>query len=101
MIAAPLPDSVSFEQAVDDGARLMEELPEGALQSGPDPRTLDGDDAFEIAYTASHSGVDLQFAAIQALHDGTVYSVTLTADAETFEEAQVEFDRIIDSWSWS
>jgi hypothetical protein len=101
VIAAPLPAGKSIDQVTNAGVRLIEkQLPEGKVVSGPDQAELDGEPADEIRYTASQEGVELRFAAIQALHEGTVYSLTLTSDDQNFEEAESDFERIAESWSW-
>ena len=102
IIAEPLPDSIPFDDAVIDGTELIEErLPEGQILSGPESTDLAGEEAYEIRYTAAQAGEILQFALVQALHDGVVYSITLTSNEEEFEEAEAEFQQILDSWDWS
>lgn len=102
VITEPFPEGFSFEEAVETGATVIESrLPEAEIESGPDPATVDGEEAFEIRYAAAPTGEPLQFVLIQALDDGTVYSITLTADAETLEEAEADFAQIIESWRFN
>jgi hypothetical protein len=102
IIAEPLPASIPFEDAVTEGTELIEErLPEGQILSGPESTDLAGEEAYEVRYTAAQAGETLQFALVQALHDGVVYSITLTSNDEEFEEARAEFQQILDSWDWS
>lgn len=102
VIAEPLPASIPFEDAVTDGTELIEErLPEGQIVSGPESIELAGEEAYEVRYTAAQAGETLQFALVQALHEGVVYSITLTSNEEEFEEAEAEFQQILDSWDWS
>ncbi len=102
VIAEPLPGSVPFEDAVTGGLDLIEsQLPEGQIESGPDEIELDGEPAYEIRYSAAQADETLRFALVQALHEGTVYSITLTSSEEEFEEAEAEFQQILDSWHWS
>lgn len=102
VLTEPVPDGASFESAVKAGATLIEQsLPDAEIVAGPDETTLDGEQAFETRYTAAPQGKALEFALVQPLHDGTAYSITLTAEPEDFDDAEAEFRQILDSWSWS
>lgn len=102
VVSETLPEGTSFEDAVQAGVGLIEgSLPDGQIDSGPDPTTLDGEDAFQIRYSATVGAGEAQFVLIQASHEGEAYSITLTTSTDDAAAAGAEFEGIIDSWRWS
>ncbi len=49
---------------------------------------------------SNENGIDIVQIAYLTVHDGNAYSVALSTNAETEDEARSEFEMILNSWSW-
>jgi len=49
---------------------------------------------------SNENGIDIVQVAYLTVHDGHAYSVALSTNAETEDEARSEFEMILNSWTW-
>lgn len=96
----PLPEGIDLAEYRDITVR---NAPRIGLEvdSGPEATTLGGEPAFQITASAERDGKSLRFRAISSVHGGLGYSLTLTALADHFAEADAEFTGIAESFTWT
>ena len=65
------------------------------------PRTVDGEDALEYAFTDQQVGRTLKQRQTVVVHDGKGYVITYTALPSSYDASVPAADSLIDSWQWS
>jgi hypothetical protein len=65
-----------------------------------EPTKLDGEDAVRWTLRRKQGDVDLAQLQLGAIHDGALYSVTLSSAAADEDQSREQFERLIDGWRW-
>ncbi len=99
VIREPKPDA-DIEEIVAAGQKQLEAGFGATDLSPPDKRELDEDPAFAYTYALDQGERTLRGEQVVAVHEDRLFTVTLTAPAEAFEEQEPEFREILDSWDW-
>lgn len=63
-------------------------------------RTLADDEAVTYTYELDQAGKQRRARQVAAIHGGRLYTVSMTAAANGFPDAEKHFDAILSSWSW-
>ena len=69
---------------------------------GDEPRrtTLGGEPAYEVTYGLTTPEAEIEALQVYAVHDGTAYVGTYTADPEVFDPRAEDLREILDTWEW-
>ena len=105
-----VPEDTSIETYVDSGIQQVQDapgsfgLPEDAtveVVSDPAPADLGGEEALDYEVLTKGEGIAASQRQIAAIHEGTAYTITLSAAEGELEENNPVLDEIAGSWSWS
>jgi len=99
VIREPKPDA-DIEEIVAAGQKQLEGGFGATDLSPPDKRELGGDAAFSYTYTLEQGERTLRGEQVAAVHEDRLFTVTLTAPEQAFEDQEPEFQEILDSWEW-
>ena len=92
--------SAAFLERPGVGTRLFPGAESFEPPSAPPQRTdLGGEEAYEIAYSATRAQGEVHFLAVLTIHDGRGYIGTL-ASPEGAAAAEEAFSEIVDSWEF-
>jgi hypothetical protein len=69
--------------------------------TGPVPRSLDGEAAFEYNYRWTYGGHPLRQRQTLSIHHGQGFVITYTAAAPAYSEGLADADAIVSSWKWT
>lgn len=61
---------------------------------------LDGEQAAAFEYSVEQAGVAMRGQVAAVVHDGTMYTVTLTGTEDQFADGAKALQSVIDSWEW-
>jgi len=98
VVFEPKPDASLAE--VGEGFR-MQIKSIGAMEiSAASERKLAGDDAVTYTYTLDQGGKQRRARQVAAIHGDRLYTVSMTAAAEGYDEGEKRLDEILASWKW-
>ena len=105
-----IPDNVEISQYVDAGLKQIQGDPSSfglpadstvELQGDPTPGTLAGDDSLDYEILTKGQGIAASQRQVAAIHDGTAYTITLSAAENELDAENPTLDEIVSGWSWS
>jgi hypothetical protein len=99
--AAPLPDGVTVDAAVQAiGARLQQQFND-YQQTNTGPASVAGEQGVELDYTATNGdGTLLAVSQVIVPHNGTLYLLTMAAQPPDIGAVQSAAAPILTSWRW-
>ncbi len=80
--------------------RYKAELPEYSFVSGPEEREVSGRKAYIYIYTVKAGDADIRIMQTIFSYDSSIYTVTYTAAAESFDTHRPDVDKILDSFKF-
>ena len=105
-----IPGDTLIDAYVNSGIQQVQDapgsfaLPDDAtveLVSDPAPTDLGGENALDYELLFKGEGIAASQRRIAAIHEGTAYTITLSAPEGALEEHNAALDEIAGSWSWS
>lgn len=105
-----VPGDTSIDTYVDSGIQQVQDAPasfglpaDATVEVVSDPATTDlgGEDALDYEVLTKGEGIAASQRQIAAIHEGTAYTITLSAGEGELDENNPVLDEIVGSWSWS
>jgi hypothetical protein len=105
-----VPDDTEISEYVDAGIQQVQDSPASCgrpadatveVVSEPADTELGGEPALDYEVLTKGEGIAASQRQIAAIHEGTAYTITLSAGEGDLEENNPVLDDIISSWSWS
>ena len=105
-----MPDDTEISTYVDAGIAQVQDDPAGfglpadatvEVVSEPADTELGGEPALDYEVLTKGEGIAASQRQIASIHEGTAYTITLSAGEGDLEANNAVLDDIVSSWSWS
>lgn len=100
VVVAPSAGSLTTDM-IADGLRQTMAAQQAKSMKKLELPALDGEKAAGFAYSVDQSGVSMEGQVAAVVHDGKMYTVTLTGAKDGIADGRKALQTVVDSWKWA